>query len=106
MPRLPRPHMSLSVKLAACLDALNLTPGKAKMLLSEEWTLGERIEQCLEWLGFGPDDEIEWDHTWALGLRERTKDGGIQVKVTITIEIEGGSRPACIIETISRFYAA
>lgn len=76
MPRLPRPHMSLSVKLAACLDALNLTPGKAKMLLSEEWTLGERIEQCLEWLGFGPDDEIEWDHTWALGLRERTKDGG------------------------------
>ncbi|HPG28859.1 MAG: MaoC family dehydratase [Spirochaetaceae bacterium] len=37
---------------------------------------------------------------------ERTKDGGIQVKVTITIEIEGGSRPACIIETISRFYAA
>ncbi len=48
MPRLPRPHMSLSVKLAACLDAL----------------------------GFKPDDEIEWDHTWALGLRERTADGG------------------------------
>lgn len=48
MPRLPRPHMSLSVKLAACLDAL----------------------------GFAPDAEIEWDHTWALGLRERTADGG------------------------------
>lgn len=48
MSRLPRPHMSLSVKLAACLDAL----------------------------GFKPDDEIEWDHTWALGLRERTDDGG------------------------------
>lgn len=40
--------MSLSVKLAACLDAL----------------------------GFKPDDEIEWDHTFALGLRERTEDGG------------------------------
>ena len=37
---------------------------------------------------------------------ERTKDGGIQAKVTITIEIEGSDRPACIIETISRFYAA
>ena len=37
---------------------------------------------------------------------ERTKDGGIQAKVTITIEIEGGDRPACVIETISRFYAA
>lgn len=48
MARLPRPHMSLSVKLAACLDAL----------------------------GFKPDDVIEWDHTWALGLRERTADGG------------------------------
>jgi len=37
---------------------------------------------------------------------ERTKDGGIQAKITITIEIEGGDRPACIIETISRFYPA
>lgn len=48
MARLPRPHMSLSVKLAACLDAL----------------------------GFPLDAEIEWDHTWALGLRPRTADGG------------------------------
>lgn len=37
---------------------------------------------------------------------EETKDGGIQAKVTIIIEIEGKDRPACIIETISRFYAA
>ena len=35
---------------------------------------------------------------------EETKDGGIQAKVTITIQIEGNDRPACIIETISRFY--
>lgn len=35
---------------------------------------------------------------------EETKDGGFQVKVTITIQIEGNDRPACIIETISRFY--
>ena len=35
---------------------------------------------------------------------EETKDGGFQVKVTITIQIEGIDRPACIIETISRFY--
>ena len=37
---------------------------------------------------------------------EKTKDGGIQAKVTITIEIEGSDRPACIIETISRYYPA
>lgn len=39
--------MSLSVKLAACLDAL----------------------------GFEPGEEIEWDHTFALGLRKRLPDG-------------------------------
>jgi len=37
---------------------------------------------------------------------EETKDGGIQAKVTVKIEIEGESRPACVIETISRYYAA
>lgn len=30
--------------------------------------------------------------------------GGVQVVVRITIEIEGSDRPACIIDTISRFF--
>ncbi len=30
--------------------------------------------------------------------------GGIQVVVRITIEIDGGDRPACVIDTISRFF--
>ena len=30
--------------------------------------------------------------------------GGFQVVVRMTIEIEGGDRPACVIDTISRFY--
>ena len=42
--------------------------------------------------------------TGVLTNAERTKDGGVQAKVTVTIEIEGGDRPACVIETISRFY--
>lgn len=37
---------------------------------------------------------------------EETKDGGIQVKVRVTVEVEGGERPACVVDTISRFYAA
>jgi len=37
---------------------------------------------------------------------EATRDGGIQAKVTMTVEIEGQERPACVIETISRFYPA
>ena len=32
------------------------------------------------------------------------KGGGIQSVIRITIEIEGGDRPACIIDTISRYY--
>ena len=30
--------------------------------------------------------------------------GGVQVVVRMTIEIEGGERPACVIDTISRFF--
>ncbi len=30
--------------------------------------------------------------------------GGVQVVVRMTIEIEGGDRPACVIDTISRFF--
>ena len=42
--------------------------------------------------------------TGAVTSVEETKDGGFQAKVTIAIQIEGNDRPACIIETISRFY--
>lgn len=35
---------------------------------------------------------------------ETTPDGGVQAKIRVTIEIEGGSRPACVIDTISRYY--
>ena len=30
--------------------------------------------------------------------------GGIQVVVRMTIEIEGADRPACVVDTISRFF--
>ena len=29
--------------------------------------------------------------------------GGLQASITITIEIEGGAKPACVIESISRY---
>ena len=37
---------------------------------------------------------------------EEVKGGGVQVTVRITVEIEGGERPACVVDTISRFYTA
>jgi acyl dehydratase len=33
-----------------------------------------------------------------------TSDGGIQVRARITIEREGGDKPVCVAETVSRFY--
>ena len=36
---------------------------------------------------------------------EETKDGGVQTKVRVTVEIEGSERPGCVIETLSRYYA-
>jgi acyl dehydratase len=34
---------------------------------------------------------------------ERVKGGAVQAKIRVTVEIEGGDRPACVIDTISRY---
>ncbi|MCU0668978.1 MAG: MaoC family dehydratase [Myxococcota bacterium] len=35
---------------------------------------------------------------------EQTKDGGVQAKIRVTVEIEGEERPGCVVDTISRYY--
>ena len=35
---------------------------------------------------------------------EETRDGAVQATVRVTVEIEGKDRPACVVDTISRFY--
>jgi acyl dehydratase len=30
--------------------------------------------------------------------------GGVQAKIRVTVEIEGADRPACVVDTISRYY--
>ena len=42
----------------------------------------------------------------SLSAVETTKDGGVQAIVRVTVEIEGGDRPGCVIDTISRYYPA
>jgi acyl dehydratase len=37
---------------------------------------------------------------------EKTKDGGVQATIRVTVEIEGSDRPGCVIDTISRYYPA
>lgn len=35
---------------------------------------------------------------------EETKDGGVQIEVRVSVEIKGEERPACVADTINRFY--
>lgn len=35
---------------------------------------------------------------------ERTKDGGVQAVIRVTVEAEGGAKPVCVADTISRYY--
>jgi acyl dehydratase len=35
---------------------------------------------------------------------ERTRDGAFQATIRVSVEIEGGERPGCVIDTISRYY--
>ena len=37
---------------------------------------------------------------------EDVKGGAVQSTVRVTVEIEGGERPACVIDTLSRYYPA
>ncbi len=37
---------------------------------------------------------------------EEVKGGAVQVTVRVSVEIEGGDRPACVVDTISRFVPA
>jgi len=37
---------------------------------------------------------------------EHTRDGAVQAKIRVTVEIEGRDRPACVVDTISRYYPA
>jgi acyl dehydratase len=37
-------------------------------------------------------------------LRVEEVKGGVQATIRVTVEIEGGDRPGCVIDTISRYY--
>ncbi len=38
-------------------------------------------------------------------VRVEAVSGGVQATIRVTVEIEGSDRPACVIDTISRYYA-
>ena len=71
---------------------------------------GEFAERSQTYAGTG---KVRFPAAVKVGVRIRgraqileTSDvpGGVQIIVRLTIEIEGGDRPACVADTISRFY--
>ena len=59
-------------------------------------------------------ERVRFPHPVTVGSRIRGRGevisvepagGGLQVLVRVTVEIEGGDRPACVVDTLSRFYA-
>jgi len=39
-----------------------------------------------------------------IAAAEKTKDGGVQVNLRITVEIENQAKPACVLEWLNRYY--
>jgi len=37
---------------------------------------------------------------------DELEDGAVQATIRVTVEIEGSDRPACVVDTISRYYPA
>lgn len=35
---------------------------------------------------------------------EQTRDGGVQATIRVSVEIEGSDKPACVADTLSRYY--
>ena len=79
--------------------------------------LGSQIEVPLDGVRMGINyglDKVRFITPVPVGGRIRARrtilevapssDGGIQVKNLMTIELEGSERPACIAETLSRYY--
>ena len=59
-------------------------------------------------------ERVRFPHPVTVGSRIRGRGevisvepagGGLQVLVRVEVEIEGGDRPACVVDTLSRFYA-
>ena len=92
----------------ACIAHGYLTLSLASKFLPELLS----VEQVTMGVNYGTD-KVRFPNAVRVGNRirgtgevisaEETK-GGVQVVVRITIEIEGEQRPACVADTISRFY--
>ena len=54
-----------------------------------------------------PHVHLKWGLEEVLGqplVKAEELEGGVQTTIRVTVEIEGKARPACIVDTISRFF--
>lgn len=93
-----------------CIAHGYLTLSLANKFLPELMT----VEQVTMGVNYGCE-KVRFPNTVKVGQNIRgvgevtsveQKSGGVQVVVRITIEVEGEERPACVVDTISRFYFA
>ncbi len=92
----------------ACIAHGYLTLSLANKFLPELML----VEQVSMGVNYGCD-KVRFPNSVKVGQKIRgvgeivsaeEKSGGVQVVVRITVEIDGEDRPACVVETISRFY--
>lgn len=102
------PEKAAAGPFGACIAHGYLTLSLANKFLPELLV----VEQVSMGVNYGCD-KVRFPNTVKDGQRIRgvgeitsaaEKSGGVQVVVRITIEIEGEDRPACVVDTISRFY--
>lgn len=99
---------SASGPFGACIAHGYLTLSLASKFLPELMT----VEQVKMGVNYGCD-RVRFPNSVKVGQRIRgrgevmsveDKSGSVQATVRVTIEVEGEERPACVVDTISRFY--
>lgn len=102
------PEKAAQGPFGACIAHGYLTLSVANKFLPELM----QVENVSMGVNYGCD-KVRFPNSVKVGQRIRgageivsaeEKSGGVQVVVRITIEVDGEDRPACVVETISRFY--
>ena len=102
------PEKAAQGPFGACIAHGYLTLSLANKFLPELM----QVENVSMGVNYGCD-KVRFPNSVKVGQRIRgageivsaeEKSGGVQVVVRITIEVDGEDRPACVVETISRFY--
>lgn len=104
------PERAKHSRFGACIAHGNMTLSLATHFLPDIYTVQMKMG-----VNYGYD-RVRFPIPVKVGARirgraemlaaERMQDGGIQVAVRVSVEVEGEPKPACVADTLSRFYFA